>query len=66
MVLFSTRECLYASCIVWFVCSAMSTETSLSTICKQRVVIEFLTAEDCAPKEIYTFLAYQYQIFSIL
>ncbi len=30
----------------------MSIETSLLTRCKQRAVIEFLTAENCAPKEI--------------
>ncbi len=30
----------------------MSTETSLSTRCKQRAVIEFLTVENCVPKEI--------------
>ncbi len=34
----------------------MSTETSLSTRCKQRAVIEFLTTENCAPKEIHSCL----------
>ncbi len=32
----------------------MSTETSLSTRCKQCAVIEFLTAENCVPKEIHS------------
>ncbi len=31
----------------------MSTETRLSTWCKPCAVIEFLTAENCAPKEIH-------------
>ncbi len=34
----------------------MSTETSLSNRCKQHAVIEFLTTENCAPKEIHSCL----------
>jgi len=32
----------------------MNTETSLSSRYKQRIVIEFLTAENCAPKVIHS------------
>jgi len=36
------------------VCNTMNTETSLSSRYKQRIVIEFLTAENCAPKVIHS------------